>query len=134
MTIYDLSEFEINTHLAKLMNLQVQEIDDSRSTGMTSRYHRQLPHTVWVTDGESPWCQFCPTRSWEDIGPTIRKLQIALIPESHDGREGSENSELWIANVYYSGGEEFTTRYVQRPELAASIAAFVALSGSEFIK
>lgn len=134
MTVYDLSEFEINIRLAKLMKLQVQEIDDSRSTGMTSWYHHQMPLTVWVTDGESPWRQFCATRSWEDIGPVIKDLQIALIPEAHEGRLGTEDSEMWGANVYYSGGEEFTTRYVQRPELAASIAALVALSGTEFIK
>ena len=64
----------------------------------------------------------------------ITDLQIALIPEAHEGRLGTEDSEMWGANVYYSGGEEFTTRYVQRPELAASIAALVALSGTEFIK
>ncbi|HBQ8789181.1 TPA: hypothetical protein L9B29_005361 [Klebsiella quasipneumoniae] len=94
MTVYDLSEFEINIRLAKLMKLQVQEIDDSRSTGMTSWYHHQMPHTVWVTDGESPWRQFCATRSWEDIGPVITDLQIALIPEAHEGRLGTEDSEM----------------------------------------
>ncbi|MBD0905711.1 DUF2591 family protein [Klebsiella grimontii] len=134
MTIYDLSEFEINSRLAKLLGLDVQEIDDTRSTGMTPWYHHQFPHTVWVTDKESPWRQFCATRSWEDIGSTIARLQIALVPESHNGAEGTENSEKWMANVYYDGGEEFTTHYVDRPELAASIAALVALSGSEFIK
>ena len=87
-----------------------------------------------MTDRETPWRQFCATRTWEDIGPTITRLQISLSPESHDGREGTENSERWMANVYYSGGEEFTTQYVERPELAASLAALIALSGTEFIK
>ncbi len=134
MTIYDLSEFDINKRLANLLGLEVQEIDNTRSTGMTAWYHHHFPHTVWVTDRETPWRQFCATRTWEDIGPTITRLQISLSPESHDGREGTENSERWMANVYYSGGEEFTTQYVERPELAASLAALVALSGTEFIK
>lgn len=134
MTIYDLSEFDINKRLANLLGLEVQEIDNTRSTGMTAWYHHRFPHTVWVTDQETPWRQFCATRTWEDIGPTITHLQISLSPESHDGREGTENSERWMANVYYSGGEEFTTQYVERPELAASLAALVALSGTEFIK
>lgn len=134
MTIYDLSEFDINKRLANLLGLEVQEIDNTRSTGMTPWYHHHFPHTVWVIDQETPWRQFCATRTWEDIGPTITRLQISLLPESHDGREGTENSERWMANVYYSGGEEFTTQYVERPELAASLAALVALSGTEFIK
>ncbi|EMJ3744428.1 DUF2591 family protein [Klebsiella grimontii] len=134
MTIYDLSEFDINKRLANLLGLEVQEIDNTRSTGMTAWYHHHFPHTVWVTDRETPWRQFCATRTWEDIGPTITRLQISLSPESHDGREGTENSERWMANVYYSGGEEFTTQYVERPELAASLAALIALSGTEFIK
>ena len=133
MTIYELTEFKINKRLAELLGLQVQEIDDSRATGMTSWYHHQLPNTVWVSDGESPWRQFCATRVWDDIGPIIKDLQISITPEAHNCYEGTESSTKWAANVYYGGGEEFSTEYVERPELAASIAALVALSGSEFI-
>lgn len=97
MTIYDLSEFDINKRLANLLGLEVQEIDNTRSTGMTAWYHHHFPHTVWVTDQETPWRQFCATRTWEDIGPTITRLQVSLSPESHDGREGTENSERWMA-------------------------------------
>ena len=78
MTIYDLSEFDINKRLANLLGLEVQEIDNTRSTGMTAWYHHHFPHTVWVTDRETPWRQFCATRTWEDIGPTITRLQISL--------------------------------------------------------
>lgn len=133
MTIYDLSKFEINTRLAKLRGLQVQRMNLHKSTGMTRAFHERFPNTIWVSDGKSAWRQFCATSCWEDIGPIIQDLQIMLLPEAHDGNEGTENSERWMANVFYSGGEEFTTQYVESPQLAAALAALVALSGTEFI-
>lgn len=125
------TEFELNKRLAELMGLKVSGIDDSRAIGMTSSYHKLRPHTVWVSDGESAWYQFCATRSWEDVGPLVAKLQIALIPESHDGKIGTESSESWYAVVYFNGGDQYTTEVVGRPELAATIAATVAMGGSD---
>jgi len=131
MDIHSKTEFELNKRLAELMGLEVAEIDDTKCIGMTTAYHKLKPHTVWVSDGKSAWYQFCATRSWEDIGPTITELQIALIPVAHDGRVGTECSELWFSHVFFDGGDEFRSDDVERPEHAATIAAIVALSGTD---
>lgn len=55
----------------------------------------------------------------------MKKHQIMLEPEAHNGREGTEMSERWLANVYYNGGDQYTTEYVDSPELAVCIARVV---------
>lgn len=69
-----------------------------------------------------------PSVDWCDIGPIIKDYQIALIPESHDGMIGTENSELWYANIYAGGGEQYTTNMCNTP----LIAACRAIVGSVF--
>ncbi|EGZ6657827.1 DUF2591 domain-containing protein [Escherichia coli] len=75
-----MSDFEINKRVAIAEGLLVQEIDDSKSTGMTSKYHELRPHTVWVSDGDNPWEQYAPTLCWEDAGPIIVDKKIGLKP------------------------------------------------------
>ncbi|HDA4098436.1 TPA: DUF2591 family protein, partial [Salmonella enterica subsp. enterica serovar Mokola] len=74
-----LSDFEINVLVATALHLQVQEIDDSRKTGMTTWYHEQMPNTVWVSNGDEPWYQFAPCNSAEDAWPIIEGQQISLL-------------------------------------------------------
>jgi len=82
-----MSDFEINKRVAVARGLMVQEIDDNKSVGMTSRYHELRPHTVWVSDGNNPWEQYAPTLCWEDAGPVINEHRIMLNPYCAD--------ELW---------------------------------------
>lgn len=84
-----LSDFEINKLVAIANRLLVQEIDDSKSTGMTSKYHELRPHTVWVSDGENPWEQFAPTLCWEDAGPIIQASGISIVKYGHG---------MWLAS------------------------------------
>ncbi|KQT57586.1 hypothetical protein ASG54_12905 [Aureimonas sp. Leaf460] len=68
---------------------------------------------------------YCPDADWKEGGPLIAHYQVALIPEAHDGMEGTEMSERWYANVYYAGGEEYTTEHCETP-LVAACQAIVA--------
>lgn len=68
---------------------------------------------------------FRPSGDWSDAGPLIRQFQVALTPESHYGAEGTEMSERWIANIYYDGGDQYTTDPA-RDELVAACRAIVA--------
>ncbi|WP_312077193.1 phage protein NinX family protein [Leclercia sp.] len=74
-----LSDFEINKRVAISRGLKVQEIDDSKATGMTRKYHELKPHTVWVSDGSGPWEQYAPTLCWSDAGPIISDNQINIL-------------------------------------------------------
>jgi hypothetical protein len=57
--------------------------------------------------------------------PLMKNHQIMLEPEAHNGLQGTEMSERWLSNVYYNGGDQFTTEYVDSPELAVCIARVV---------
>ena len=74
-----LSDFDINKAAAIANGLQVQEIDDSKATGMTSKYHELRPHTVWVSDGVEPWEQYAPTLCWTDAGPILTSNKISIM-------------------------------------------------------
>ena len=73
-----LSDFEINKIVAISMGLMVQDIDDSKITGMTSSYHQQRPHTCWVTNGEEPWVQYAPCNAAEDAWPIVLEHKINI--------------------------------------------------------
>jgi len=79
MDFSKLSDFEINKRVAISRGLKVQEIDDSKASGMTSKYHELKPHTVWVSDGSGPWEQYAPTLCWSDAGPIISDNQINIL-------------------------------------------------------
>ncbi len=72
--------------------------------------------------------RFNPWEDWAVGGPLIEKYQVALVPEAHDGMEGTERSERWFADVYYSGGEQYTTEHCD----TALIAACQAIVATEF--
>ncbi|EPQ4602493.1 TPA: DUF2591 domain-containing protein [Citrobacter freundii] len=93
-----LSDFEINKLVAIASRLLVQEIDDSKSTGMTSKYHELRPHTVWVSDGENPWEQFAPTLCWEDAGPIIQAAGISIVKYGH-GMWLASSDAYWVDGV-----------------------------------
>lgn len=93
-----LSDFEINKAVAIASGLQVQEIDDSKSVGMTSKYHELRPHTVWVTDGDNPWEQFAPTLCWEDAGPIIQASGISIVKYGH-GMWLASSDAYWVDGV-----------------------------------
>lgn len=61
----------------------------------------------------------------------ITQYQIALIPESHDGWVGTELSERWYANIYFEGGNEFTTGMCETPLIAACRAIVGMKFGDE---
>ncbi|MCK1788934.1 phage protein NinX family protein [Pseudomonas violetae] len=65
---------------------------------------------------------FRPSADWSDAGPLIRQFQMALTPESHYGAEGTEMSDRWIADIYYDGGDHYTTEPA-RDELVAACRA-----------
>lgn len=69
-----------------------------------------------------------PSTDWCQGGPLIAKYQVALIPEAHDGHEGTEMSERWKADVYYAGGEQYTTDHCD----TALIAACRAIVATKF--
>jgi hypothetical protein len=69
-----------------------------------------------------------PSTDWGQCGPLIVKYQIALVPEAHNGSEGAELSERWCADVYYSGGQQYTTDNCD----TALIAACRAIVGTVF--
>lgn len=72
--------------------------------------------------------RYNPWEDWALGGPLISKYQLALVPEAHDGMEGTERSERWFADVYYSGGEQYTTEHCD----SALIAACQAVVATEF--
>ncbi|WP_449106734.1 phage protein NinX family protein [Pseudomonas mohnii] len=63
--------------------------------------------------------KYSPSTDWAIGGPLIAKFQVALIPEAHDGMEGTEMSERWYADVYYDGGEQYTTEHCDTVLIAA---------------
>ncbi|MEK2607835.1 phage protein NinX family protein [Pseudomonas shirazensis] len=69
-----------------------------------------------------------PSVDWSQAGPLITEYQVALIPEAHDGKEGTERSGRWGADVYYKGGEQYTTEHCD----TALIAACQAIVATEF--
>lgn len=93
-----LSDFEINKLVAIANRLLVQEIDDSKSTGMKRKYHELRPHTVWVSDGENPWEQFAPTLCWEDAGPIIQAAGISIVKYGH-GMWLASSDAYWVDGV-----------------------------------
>ncbi|MEG0241270.1 MAG: phage protein NinX family protein [Pseudomonas sp.] len=58
----------------------------------------------------------------------IIKYQIAIISEAHDGLEGTEMSDRWYADVYYGGGQQYTTEHCN----TALVAACRAIVGTVF--
>lgn len=75
---------------------------------------------------------FQPSTDWAHAGPLLREYQVALNPEAHYGAEGTENSERWIANIYYSGGEQYTTEPA-RNELVALCRAVVVTKFGDWV-
>lgn len=72
--------------------------------------------------------KYSPSTDWAVGGPLIAKFQVALIPETHDGMEGTEMSERWYADAYYGGGEQYTTEHCD----TALIAACRAIVATKF--
>lgn len=100
--VSELSDFEINKRVSKAIGLQVQEIDDSKKTGMTTWYHEHMPNTVWVSNGEEPWYQYAPCNSAEDAWPIIAANKITI--EWRDAlklppcAKRSGDTRLWVAD------------------------------------
>lgn len=119
-----LSDFEINGRVAIAEGLQVQEIDDSKATGMTSKYHELRPNTVWVSDGENPWEQYAPTLCWEDAGPIIAAKKICL---AFDVFAEPQDGGGWVASPAY-GWE--TERVRHDNPLRAAMILFLKMQES----
>ncbi|MBS3185407.1 DUF2591 domain-containing protein [Pseudomonas sp. PCH44] len=73
--------------------------------------------------------RYNPWEDWALAGPLIDKYQIALVPEAHDGMEGTERSERWFGDVYYSGGDQYTTEHCDTALIAACQAVVVTEFG-----
>jgi hypothetical protein len=78
------------------------------------------------------FCLFCPSNDWAHAGPLLREFQVALTPEAHYGDEGTETSERWIANIYYGGGDQYTTEPA-RNELVALCRAVVVTKFGDWV-
>lgn len=74
---------------------------------------------------------YSPTSQWDQIPVLLIDYQIALIPEAHDGEEGTEDSDRWYANVYYNGGDEYTTNMCDSPSYAICRAVVGVHFGDE---
>lgn len=72
--------------------------------------------------------RYNPWEDWAVGGPMAVKYQVSLIPEAHDGPEGTEMSQRWRASVYYRAGEHYGTEYCD----TALIAACQAVVATEF--
>jgi len=72
--------------------------------------------------------RYNPWEDWALGGPLAVKYQVSLIPEAHEGPEGTEMSERWRAGVYYKAGEHYGTDYCG----TALIAACQAVVATEF--
>ncbi|HEN8732262.1 DUF2591 domain-containing protein [Pseudomonas sp. A2] len=72
--------------------------------------------------------RYNPWEDWALGGPLAVKYQVSLIPEAHEGAEGTEMSERWRAGVYYKAGEHYGTDYCG----TALIAACQAVVATEF--
>ena len=83
------------------------------SDGYTNRWHSIPPS--YSTD-------------WDFGGPLVQQYQVALAPEAHHGAEGTEMSDRWQADIYYGGGEQYTTDYCD----SALIAACQAIVATKF--
>jgi len=70
-----------------------------------------------------------PSTDWCQCGPLIAKYQVALVPEAHDGNEGAEMSDRWYADVYYSGGQQYTTGHCDTALIAACRAIVATVFG-----
>ncbi len=73
--------------------------------------------------------RYNPWEAWALGGPLIEKYQIALVPEAHDGMEGTELSERWFGDVYYSGGDQYTTEHCSTALIAACHAVVATVFG-----
>ncbi|MBV4552336.1 DUF2591 domain-containing protein [Pseudomonas sp. SWRI102] len=73
--------------------------------------------------------QLRPSTDWGQGGPLIVKYQVALVPEAHDGLEGTEMSERWYADIYYGGGQQYTTEHCNTALVAACRAIVCAELG-----
>nr|WP_294974929.1 phage protein NinX family protein [uncultured Pseudomonas sp.] len=74
-----------------------------------------------------------PSTDWCQCGPLIAKYQVALVPEAHDGHEGTEMSERWYADIYYGGGQRYTTEHCDTA-LIAGCRAIVASAFGDTVK
>lgn len=87
-----------------------------------------VPARVFIQqEGMFP-VRYKPDVDWAQGGPLIAQFQVALIPEALDGREGTEMSGRWWADVYYDGGEQYTTEHCD----TVLIAACRAIVATEF--
>lgn len=83
----------------------------------------------FVVEHEAKSIPYTPTTNPIQAYEIMRELQIAVIPESHDGESGTEDSERWYGNVYFNGGDEFTTRHCESALIAICKAAVGTVFG-----
>lgn len=124
----ELSDFEINKCVAKAIGLHVQEIDDSKRTGMTTWYHEKMPDTVWVSNGDEPWYQFCPTHSGGDAWPIIVNNLISVEPD-YDFIDEKEQeiypSGNWISE--HTDGRGKFVQHLDKSPLRAAMIVFLMI-------
>lgn len=73
--------------------------------------------------------QLRPSSDWSQCGPLVARYQVALIPEAHDGLEGTEMSERWYADIYFDGGNQYTTERCDTALIAACRAIVASALG-----
>ncbi|CAK7038188.1 MAG: hypothetical protein MORG_01599 [Morganella sp. (in: enterobacteria)] len=76
---------------------------------------------------------YSPSIEWNQCHALLIDYQIALVPEAHDGEEGTEDSDRWYANVYYNGGDEYTTNMCNSPSYAICRAVVGVHFGDEVV-
>lgn len=88
------------------------------SDGYTNRWHH-IP--------------VCYSSDWDFGGPLVQQFQVALVPEAHVGDEGTEHSDRWYADIYYDGGNQYTTGFKDHA-LIAACQAIVATKFGDSVK
>jgi len=98
--------------------------EQTEGDGLTVISPKGLFTSVSVRGAENGF-GYRPSTNWSQLGPLIEKHQVALVAEAHDGMPGTERSLRWYADVYYDGGQQYTTEYCDTALIAACRAIVV---------
>lgn len=130
MTNYsEMSDFEINKHVAHALGLKV-ETEFQNNIGFTESFHQKYPNTIWCAEvdryGEQtqPWEQKCFTHNPSDAWPIIDENKISLITD--------ETQAEWKA-VYYESFfyDDDTYRFNDKNPLRAAMIVYLMMNEEE---
>lgn len=81
----------------------------------------------WSNEGLDPY--FSPSTDWRQGGTIIERAEIMVCPWAHYGH--IDQYDGWYANIFYDGGEEYTTDKCPTPLIAAMRAYVASKFGDE---